>query len=85
MLCACTAGYRFEDTECYVPLYVVGFILILFFYFWKVMKAQMIWCSGLFIIFSSGVEYRILSQIYGRLYLPMFLFSVGCSLLYIYI
>ena len=38
----------------------------------------MIWWWGCYLlIFSSGMEYRTLSQICGRLYFPMFLFRVG--------
>ena len=38
----------------------------------------MLWCCGCYLLsFSSGMEYRTLSLICGRLYFPMFLFRVG--------
>ena len=41
-------------------------------------KAKILQCYGYYLlIFSSGMGYRALFQICGRLYLPMFLFMVG--------
>ena len=42
---------------------------------------HMLWCYGHFFVFSSEMENRTLSQMCGRLYLPIFLLRIGLSTL----
>ena len=75
MLCACFVGSEKILMLCKMLIYFISF----FIYPWNLMYVQMLWCCGylyfchLFLfILSSGMEYRTLSQVRGRLYLPIF-------------
>ena len=46
-------------------------------YLVNLIMAEMLLCSCIYLVFSSGMVNRNLFQMCGRLYLPMFLFRVG--------